>query len=101
MSGLYNHRAPYWTAPEDERLTQLWNEGFSAGMIAEQFHNRSRNSVISRAHRLGLPSREPVVRRKNENPVRRSNPPPPPVYRDPCFMCGARGDIGCNHREAA
>lgn len=23
------------------------------------------------------------------------------VARDPCFMCGTRGDIGCQHREAA
>lgn len=98
---LYNHRAPYWTRDEDERLVQMWEEGFSAGLIAEQFHNRSRCSIISRARRLGLKGREPVVRRKIENLVRRSNPAPPPVYRDPCIMCGTRGDIGCRHQEAA
>jgi len=98
---LYNHRAPYWTKEEDSRLAELWREGFSAGLISEQFHNRSRNSIISRAHRIGLPHREPVVRRKVENIVRRTNPPPPPVRRDPCFLCGTRGDVGCQHQEAA
>lgn len=23
---------------------------------------------------------------------------PDPVYREPCFKCGVRGDIGCRHR---
>lgn len=23
------------------------------------------------------------------------------VYRDPCPLCGVRGDLGCNHRRAA
>lgn len=25
----------------------------------------------------------------------------PRVYRDPCFRCGVRGDIGCEHQRAA
>lgn len=24
-----------------------------------------------------------------------------PVYRDPCFRCGVRGDIGCAHQGRA
>ena len=24
---------------------------------------------------------------------------PAPIERDPCFHCGTRGDIGCNHRR--
>lgn len=30
----------------------------------------------------------------------RLTPPPAPVYRDPCFRCGVRGDIGCEHMPA-
>ena len=25
-------------------------------------------------------------------------PPPDPVDRDPCFLCGTRADIGCQHQ---
>ncbi|MEK7342464.1 MAG: hypothetical protein AABZ73_01430 [Pseudomonadota bacterium] len=37
-------------------------------------------------------------------PSRRGETVPPPaagplsIYRDPCFRCGVRGDIGCKHR---
>lgn len=100
MMGLYNRRPSRWTSTEDKQLATLWNEGFSAGIIAEQLFNRSRCSIIARARRLGLPGRQPVVHRKVET-IRRSNPTPPIVRRDPCIMCGTRGDIGCQHREAA
>ncbi len=33
-----------------------------------------------------------------ERTAARAVPPPPPVYRDPCFRCGVRGDIGCEHQ---
>ena len=26
---------------------------------------------------------------------------PPKVHRDPCFLCGARGDVGCRHGRPA
>lgn len=32
-----------------------------------------------------------------ERTVARLTPPPAPVFRDPCFRCGVRGDIGCEH----
>jgi hypothetical protein len=35
-----------------------------------------------------------------ERTVARLTPPPAPVYRDPCFRCGVRGDIGCEHAPA-
>jgi hypothetical protein len=35
-----------------------------------------------------------------ERTMARLTPPPAPVYRDPCFRCGVRGDIGCEHAPA-
>ena len=35
-----------------------------------------------------------------ERTAARTLPPPPPVRRDPCFRCGVRGDIGCEHVPA-
>ena len=35
-----------------------------------------------------------------ERTVARLTPPPAPVHRDPCFRCGVRGDIGCEHAPA-
>ncbi len=32
--------------------------------------------------------------------VARLTPPPAPVYRDPCFRCGVRADVGCEHTPA-
>jgi hypothetical protein len=26
-------------------------------------------------------------------------PPTQPVHRDPCILCGVRGDVGCRHLE--
>lgn len=31
--------------------------------------------------------------------VEEREPEPPRVARDPCFRCGVRGDIGCQHRQ--
>lgn len=35
-----------------------------------------------------------------ERTAARTLPPPSPVRRDPCFRCGVRGDIGCEHVPA-
>ena len=48
---------PGWTDGEDETLTRLYAQGLSASIIAARFPERSRNSVIGRIHRLGLPGR--------------------------------------------
>jgi hypothetical protein len=34
------------------------------------------------------------------DPPDKPAPPQPGVSRDPCFMCGTRGDLGCSHRRA-
>ena len=45
-----------WSSDEDDRLRDMFKQGFSASQMATAFDNRSRNSVIGRLHRLGLRS---------------------------------------------
>jgi GcrA cell cycle regulator len=53
-----------WTDERVERLKKLWAEGFSAEQIACQLGGVSRNSVIGKVHRLGLPGRATTSRAK-------------------------------------
>lgn len=46
-----------WTEEQDIQLTALWLEGKSASEIGK-IVGRTRNSVIGRVHRKGLPKRE-------------------------------------------
>lgn len=47
-----------WSVEEDTSLAKYWAEGFSASQIAKMLKTgRSRNSVIGRVHRSGLPLR--------------------------------------------
>lgn len=46
-----------WTDERVETLKKLWAEGLSASSIANRLGGVSRNSVISKVHRLGLPAR--------------------------------------------
>jgi GcrA cell cycle regulator len=59
-----------WTAAVTERLEALWHEGLTAGEIARRL-GTTRNSVIGKARRLGLPARP--------SPIVRTSPKPPPV----------------------
>lgn len=45
-----------WTADEDKTLSNMWDKGEPASVIARVV-GRTKNSVISRAHRLKLASR--------------------------------------------
>ena len=89
------HNAFYtpWSAERDEALKQLWDQGYSASLIADKLANGSkltRCAVIGRAHRLKLPARkgkEPLTRKPlGRKPYRRVKgahkpprlPPPPP-----------------------
>ena len=52
-----------WGEAETTRLTTLWSEGLSASQIAkklasENFATRSRNAIIGRVFRIGLPQRK-------------------------------------------
>lgn len=46
-----------WSEDRIERLKKLWADGHSASRIAAMLGGVSRNSVISKVHRLGLPQR--------------------------------------------
>ncbi len=51
-----------WTDDRIELLTRLWEEGLSASQIAGQLGEVTRNAVIGKVHRLGLPGRTTTVR---------------------------------------
>jgi hypothetical protein len=48
-----------WSAKSAEMLKQLWLSGHSAAQIADALGGTSRNAVISKARRLGLPFKTP------------------------------------------
>lgn len=58
-----------WTTERVDRLRALWAEGVSASKIAGILGGLSRNAVIGKAHRLGLPSRQ------KGSPPRKPRPP--------------------------
>jgi len=47
-----------WTDERVERAKKLWMDGWSAGQIAKELGDVSRNGVIGKLHRLGLSSRD-------------------------------------------
>jgi hypothetical protein len=51
-----------WTEERVDQLTQLWIEGLSASEIGRRLEV-SKNAVIGKAHRLGLPSRPSPIKR--------------------------------------
>lgn len=46
----------FWNKTRIKRLTALWDEGHSAGVIAEEL-GTTRNAIIGKVHRLKLPKR--------------------------------------------
>ena len=78
-----------WTEERIEVLTKLWSEGLSASKIAAKLGGDvSRNAVISKAHRLGIPHGTAKVgsEPKPLKPPRPSTPPAaaaPPVPQAP------------------
>ena len=69
---------PGWTDTRIERLKQLWADGRSASDIAALLGGVTRNAVIGKVHRLGLPGRTTPA----------SPPPLPPIDRDaPSCAC--------------
>lgn len=46
-----------WTDERVEMLQQMWSEGQSAAQIAKTLGGVTRNAVIGKVHRLGLPQR--------------------------------------------
>jgi len=48
-----------WTDERVEKLKGLWADGLSASQIAKDLGGVTRNAVIGKVHRLGLPARTP------------------------------------------
>ena len=51
-----------WTDERIELLRKLWSDGLSASQIAYELGDVSRNGVIGKVHRLGLPGRAKDMR---------------------------------------
>lgn len=62
-----------WNSERVEQLTQLWREGFSASQIAARLGGATRNAVIGKVHRLGLPARRMRQRDQGRPRVRLPN----------------------------
>jgi GcrA cell cycle regulator len=51
-----------WTDERIDTLKKMWDSGMTATQIAEELGGVSRNAVIGKAHRLGLPARPSPVK---------------------------------------
>ena len=51
----------FWTEEREAELRKLWTDGQSGGVIAKKL-NISRNAIIGKVHRLGLPKRQSTCR---------------------------------------
>ena len=66
-----------WTDERIETLKKMWDSGMTATQIAEELGGVSRNAVIGKAHRLGLPARPSPV--KPNEPKAEPAPRPAPA----------------------
>lgn len=89
-------------------LERSRSRGMTAGMIAEQISaNKSTVAgAIGELRSLGHNVINSGGYRLADGPVVNHASSPDDiekrrVYRDPCFMCGVRADVGCRHRLAA
>ena len=55
-----------WSDERIALLTQLWAEGLSASKIASRLGDVTRNAVIGKVHRLGLPGRVTASRKASQ-----------------------------------
>ncbi len=52
--GIRLPHPPQWSEERTQQVVKLWNDGLSAGQIAQRIGGLSRNAVIGKLHRLGL-----------------------------------------------
>lgn len=67
----YGTHAGAWTDARAVLLQKLWSEGMSASVIAQRLGGVSRNAVIGKVHRMGLPGRAPTQKQRWAKPPRR------------------------------
>lgn len=70
-----------WTEERIETLKKMWDSGMTATQIAEELGGVSRNAVIGKAHRLGLPARPSPVKPNNSEAKAAAEPKPRPAER--------------------
>ena len=63
-----------WTGERAELLKKLWGDGLSASQIAAELGGITRNSVIGKAHRMGLETRAKQGPRMPDNRPRKPKP---------------------------
>jgi len=68
-----------WSEDRVVTLKRLWADGLTASQIAKKLGGVTRNAVIGKVHRMGLPRRESLVRafRAPRPPRPRAAPTPP------------------------
>ena len=70
-----------WTDEEKAILTEMWNSGDSSRIIGDRL-NKTRNSILGMANRLGLPKHRSLTRRDlKEGPRKPVRKPPPERLR--------------------
>lgn len=62
-----------WTDERVALLKKLWGEGFSCSQIAKRIGSTTRNGVIGKIHRMGLPGR-PTTHRARNRPKPKTRP---------------------------
>lgn len=72
-----------WTDERIETLKKMWDSGLTATQIAEELGGVSRNAVIGKAHRLGLPSRPSPVKSNEAKAAAASAAPAPAAEPKP------------------
>ena len=68
-----------WTDERIETLKKMWDSGMTATQIAEELGGVSRNAVIGKAHRLGLPARPSPVKPNEPKAAPEPKPAPAPA----------------------
>ena len=63
-----------WTQEREDLLRKLWLQGLSASQIAYVMAGITRNAVIGKAHRMGLPKRSPATSHRPKPRVQRGQP---------------------------
>lgn len=86
-----------WTEERITALRQLWSDGLSAAEIGRRL-DVSKNAVIGKAHRLGLPSRPSPIKRGKASAKKLTKTTSPTIARNKaqgptcCWPFGDPGD---------
>ena len=97
-----------WTREEIDALDREWRAGTATAEIARQV-GKTKNAVIGKAHRIGLPPRPSPLKRRSGLPPRRKvenpNAPTTPRGNAPggspcCWPIGAPGERGFRFCDA-